>query len=398
MSQLTGFLSGNFVTKIKFYNLSHGKKLLNKTNYPLDVINNIKWIVRNGCNIKGVDFVLYCLFNNKSYGITQSVFGSMIHSMENLLSMHISALNSTLQKRYNNALPRHVTDNIGESIGMLVISYCYNIADADWDVIPETNKKKTLDFKLAISTSGLVHLETKGTSAVHLSLTKPYNDICKKKNANPVVSGNYNYGTIATIDTKEICCYLVDPPGNDEEVDLIYLRIISRLRYYLRVLNIIAPESELINIIDARIQQLSDKEIDYRDNIKLRPIKRASFNYSSGNMPTYFFNAYYNENLNGGFGGRCFFVDSNNLLFVGVSTNLLVEIVNQNSDEIARDLVAESEYYEVSMDIPVNALHRKDENGLTIVSEERFYNVNGNLMAEGQLHFKNGVVIGVLRY
>ncbi|EMJ7588802.1 hypothetical protein ACTPT9_003504 [Serratia marcescens] len=398
MSKLKGFLAVNFDTKIKFYNFSHGKKLLNRENYPLNVIDKIKNIVRSGCNINGGDFVLYSLFHNKSFGITQSEFSSKIHSMENILSMHISALNSTLQKRYSQALPRGVTDNIGESIGMLVISHCYNIADADWDVIPETNKKKTMDFKLAISNSGLVNLETKGTSAVILSLTKPYKDICKKKIANPVTPGNFNYGTITTIDTKEICCYLIDPPGNDEEVDLIYLRIVSRLQYYLRVLNIIAPESELINIIDERIKQLIDKEIDCRDNVKLKPVKRASFNYSSGNMPTYFFNAYYDGSLNGGFGGRCFFVDSNNLLFLGVSNNLLIEIVNQSSDQIARDLVSDGEYFEVSMDIPDNALHRKDENGKNIVSEERFYNTNEILRAEGQLYFKNGIVIGILSY
>lgn len=281
---------------------------------------------------------------------------------------------------------------------MLIIAHCYGITNADWDVIPKSNKNKTLDFNLAISASGLVHLETKGTSAVKLAITKPYNDIIKKKNTNPVTCGNFNYGTIATIDCNETCCYLVDPPGNDDEIDIIYLRFFSRIKYYLRILNVIAPESELIGIIEERIQLLVDGQIDYRANIKLKPQKRKRFNYDSINTPTYFFNAFYDGHLNGGFGGRCFYIDSNTLLFISVTKGLLVEIVSQDSEYISRETVTDGENFDVSLSVPINALHRKDEGGLPVVSEDKFYNVNENLMVEGTLHFKNGVVIGVLTY
>ncbi|MDK2366144.1 hypothetical protein P2G82_18310 [Citrobacter braakii] len=398
MSQMKGIMNEVFVFKVKFYNLAHRLMLLDNLKYPQNAIKEIRDVIRNGCTINGVDFVLYTLFYNKGYGIAQSEFATKISSMEDMLSLHITTSNSTIQKKYRKALPRGVTDNIGESIGMLIIAHCYGISNADWDVIPESNKNKTLDFKLAISASGLVQLETKGTSAIKLAITKPYNDICNKKNTNPVTFGNYNYGTIATIDRKEICCYLVDPPGNDDKVDVISLRFFSRLQYYLRILNVIAPESELIEIIEERIQLLIDGEVDYRENKKLKPKKRKGFNYDSSNTPTYFFNAFYDGHLNGGFGGRCFFIDSNTLLFIGVTKDLLVEIVSQDSEYISRETLSDVENFEVRMSVPINALHRKDDGGLPIVSEEKFYNANENLMVEGTLHFKNGVVIGVLSY
>ncbi|AMB73468.1 hypothetical protein NS303_20770 [Pantoea ananatis] len=398
MSQMQGIIESNLLIKVKFYNLPHRLKLLNKANYPKKVTDEIRRVIKNGCNIKGADFVLYTLFYNKGYGITQAEFATKVKSMEDLLSLHIVVSNSTIQKRYRRALPRGVTDNIGESIGMLIISHFYGITNADWDVIPESNRNKTLDFSLAISASGLVQLETKGTSAIKLAISKPYNDICKKKNVKSVINGNYNYGTIATIDQNEVCCYLVDPPGNDDEFDVVFLRVFSRLQYYLRILNIIAPESELIEVIDKRLSQLLNESFDYTEDIKLKPNSRGSFNYDSGNRPTYFFNAYYDGDTKGGYGGRCFFVDSTSLLFVGVTNDLLVEIVNQDFEYISRDINSEGENVEVRMSVPINALHRKDESGVTIISDDRFYNAHQNLNVEGTLNFKNGLVIGVLDY
>ncbi len=46
-----------------------------------------------------------------------------------------------------------------------------------------------------------------------------------------------------------------------------------------------------------------------------------------------------------------FFVDSTSLLFVGVTNDLLVEIVNQDFEYISRDINSEGENVEVRMSV-----------------------------------------------
>ena len=262
MNSLNEIIKSQINIKIEFFDETHKKLLCNKRKYPSDVVERMKKLVSDGLVVDGHDFLEYYLFHNKRYGIEKEDFIEMIPSKSNELRMHFDIKNNQLFKLRNIALDKTITEHIGESVGMLAISHCFNIQSADWSFIPESNKQKTLDCSLAISDTGLIELEAKGTSAVDINLSAPSNSIFEKKKNKKSAKGKYYYGSITTIDTSNLTCYLLDPPGNDGNFDLKRLRVTNRLSYYYEILRVIAPSSELIDILMDRIESIREFKYD----------------------------------------------------------------------------------------------------------------------------------------
>lgn len=421
MAKLKKIINGNIKTDVKFLDKTHEKLLTNKTVYPSSVVDRLNEIVKNGLSVSGRDFLIYYLFHKKGCGISQKKFIETLSAAETMMKLHVQYLDSNIFKIPNIKVTRAIAENIGESIGMLTLAKCFDISNADWDVIPENNKHKTFDFKLGVSKKGTVQLETKGTAAIKINLSGPTLSILAKKKSNPKAFGNYYYGSIVTIDNNGLKCYLLDPPANDEQQDLTRLMLISRMRYYNRIFNIIAPKSELISIVEERIQMLEHDDSDVHKLPKLKPINRNKFNYHGENKPTFFFNSYY-QSEGYKFGGRGFYIDENSLFFVGVTNDLLCEIIDQNVRYITRDYKKiankkldeirsyfqrdnnsmeniKSDYSQpVKISIPINALHRDDTEYNNNIANSKFFSVEDFLDAEGDVYFIDGIVIGILDY
>lgn len=397
MNSLNEIIKSQINIKIEFFDETHKKLLCNKRKYPSDVVERMKKLVSDGLVVDGHDFLEYYLFHNKRYGIEKEDFIEMIPSKSNELRMHFDIKNNQLFKLRNIALDKTITEHIGESVGMLAISHCFNIQSADWSFIPESNKQKTLDCSLAISDTGLIELEAKGTSAVDINLSAPSNSIFEKKKNKKSAKGKYYYGSITTIDTSNLTCYLLDPPGNDGNFDLKRLRVTNRLSYYYEILRVIAPSSELIDILMGRIESIREFKYDLESLEKLKPKNRPRFNYASGNEPTFFFRSYYHDSKEMKIGGRFFYLQEGLSLFIGVENNLLNKIVNQNVDHL---LSVDDELSSIEINELVNrtAIQTTTRDGQRIKVEDKLFFGSSQLKMSGRVYIKNGLALGVISY
>ncbi|HID3528808.1 TPA: hypothetical protein ACXE51_002088 [Serratia marcescens] len=422
MAELEKIIDGVVEADVDFLDKTHETLLTNRNNYPGSVVDELNDLIKNGLSITGREFLIYYLFHKKGCGIPQDEFIENLSAAEGMMALHLQYIKPNICKRPNRSVTRPIAENIGESIGMLALAKCFGVSNADWDVIPESNKCMTLDFKLCVSELGTIQLETKGTAAKKINLSGPTKSILEKKKSTEKPDGNYYYGSIVAIDNKRLKCYLLDPPANDEKQDLKRLMLISRMRYYNRLFSIIAPKSELISIVDERVVMLENNAFDLNELPVLKPEKRSHFNYHGNNRPTFFFNAYY-QSEGGKFGGRGFYIDESSLFFVGVTNELLCEIVDQDVRFITRDYRATNDKknsgkiisdiqqdgagvadidagysLHVKISMPINALHRDNVGSNGHIADGKFFSIDNYLDVEGELHFINGIVIGVLNY
>ncbi|WP_230353725.1 hypothetical protein [Lelliottia sp. WAP21] len=397
MNSLNNIINSKLKINIEFFNDAHKKLLCNKKKYPSDVVERMKKLVSDGLVVDGHEFMEYYLFHNKRSGIEKDDFIEMIPSASNILRMHFEIKNNQLFKMKNVALSKEITEHIGESVGMLVIAHCFNILSADWNFIPESNKVKTLDCNLAVSNNGLIELEAKGTSAVVINLSSPSSSITDKKKGKKSTKGNYFYGTITTIDTSNLTCYLLDPPGSDVEFDYVRLRFLNRLSYYYEILRVIAPTSELIEILMERIELVRDEFYDIKSLWPLKPKNRANFNYSTDSQPTFFFQSYYNNNDKVKFGGRFFYLQKGVSLFIGVDKALLNTIVEQSIDDLLT-FSDELSYVEVNELVDRKAIQTTNRNHQDLNIEDKNFTNSERLKMSGRVYIKNGLALGVLNY
>ena len=397
MNSLNDIIKSKIKVNIEFFNDEHEKLLCNKRRYPSDVVDRMKKLVSDGFMVDGYDFIEYYLFHNKRSGIEKNDFIEMIPSASNMLRMHFDIKDNQLFKMRNIALDKGITEHIGESVGMLVISHCFNILRADWNFIPESNKVKTLDCSLAVSNNGLIELEAKGTSAIAINLSSPSSSITKKKKGKKSAKGNYYYGTITTMDTSNLTCYLLDPPGSDVKLDYVRLRLLNRLSYYYEVFRVIAPTSELIDILMERIELLREKNQDIKSLGRLKPKNRSQFNYSTGSQPTFFFQSYYNDKDGVKFGGRFFYLEKGRSLFIGVENTLLSKIVDQSVDDILT-VSDELSYFEVNSLVDRNALQTTTRDHQVLEIKDKRFTNSERLRMRGRVYLKNGLALGILSY
>ncbi|HBR2697756.1 TPA: hypothetical protein MA044_004313 [Klebsiella pneumoniae] len=395
MNGFKQLISSTIKVDVEFFDDTHKDLLCDRNKYPIEVIRKMKHAVKNGLSISGVDFLTYYLFHNKRYGIDKQNFIEAIPAQSDLLSLHLDVNNSQMFKRHNVALPKEITEHIGESVGMLLISHCFNITSADWGFISESNKAKTLDCSLAISDDALIELEAKGTSAKVLNLSGPSNSILDKKKENKRPKGNYSYGSITTIDMQRLTCYLLDPPGTDKRLDYTRLRFINNLKYYNEVFKVIAPKSELIDVLNERIEEINSSEGYSFDT--LRPKNRYEFNYGSGNEPTFFFRSYYHERGPVKFGGRFFYINKSTTLFVGVTNDLLNRVVGQDPFNISSH---DERVNIVSINEKVNgsAFQKTQRDESDINSMDNAFGNKEGVRVKGRVYIKNGLALGILDY
>lgn len=405
MNSLQQIIDSKIKIKVEFLDEVHEELLCNINKYPSDVVERMKKLVSDGLIVDGYDFLEYYLFHNKRYGIKKENFIEMIPCQSNMLRMHFDIKDNQLFKLRNIALDKGITEHIGESVGMLTISHCFDIISADWNFIPESNKQKTLDCSLAIANSGLIELEAKGTSAINISFSQPKKSILNKKKNKKPVKGKYYYGSITTIDTSNLTCYLLDPPGNDGKLDLKRLRVVNRLSYYYEILRIIAPKSELINILMERIESIRDYGSDIESLPELKPKNRSHFNYQSNNEPTFFFQSYYHDKENIKFGGRFFYLQRGVALFIGVENGLLNKIVNQNPDDLLT-VVDELSSIEINELVNRSAIQTTTRDGQLFnvkingkdkkIFGGKFFSDSSTLQMNGRVYIKNGLALGII--
>ncbi len=168
------------------------------------------------------------------------------------------------------------TQSAGVASALLVINAIYDLHEADWEKIPFTSKRRTLDFEytlteMASDGKDTIQVEAKGTVFDGMKFNKDNNNkqrIENKKEAQRQEQpGNTSlFGVITGIPSRpntNTKCLLLDPPAGNGFEDPGKHQLLSRLYFYTRNLRIIS-KSRLVQALQNRIRILESAE-NYTD-------------------------------------------------------------------------------------------------------------------------------------
>lgn len=254
--------------QVKYFNDQHKTLFLAYPN-----AEDVEKLVSKPVEIATPDFLTYYLFQRQDPGRpnfeTYRSCGQRHHitwaDMEDMIQHN----GTSIQLPVSGTVPLgHVTEYVGDSIGLNVLNSLYNLHEADWRRIPIVNTNKTLDFNYKSSDGNVfIELETKGISspnnALRSGLSEPSGSINDKKVAQrglPSGAGKMFYGTITVLDALENSiakCWLLDPPPDGERADPRTYRLLARLDFLSEWITFIAPTTHLAATLATRLQDLA---------------------------------------------------------------------------------------------------------------------------------------------
>ncbi|MEZ5002536.1 MAG: hypothetical protein R2730_05825 [Chitinophagales bacterium] len=245
-------------------------------------------------------------------------------------------------------------ERIGVSLSLCVMNELHNTHHADWQKVPETNFKKTLDFLLASDANRFIEVESKGTTNNDNSKKTPsvinqFRKIKDKKkqlrseNLTYEIKGNnLAYGVVSVLDNREDSiarCLLVDPIANNDIMSPRKYKLLSRLYYYYYEMFEISPYSNLTLLLKNRIQVLEKLiDIEQLNNVPLvdskgEPLYYRNNSYSSSSVikdkKTYFETHNTNKVI-----GRVYPYVGRRFLYIGLLEEIFEMLMRQNFDEI----------------------------------------------------------------
>jgi len=245
---------------IDYFNDAHRDKLM-KHKYA----NRIKHLVDFGLSEKEKEFLVYAMFTEqdgrprfRNYSELRRLVPSRIQLLKDYIDTSNGTVRSLVPARKNK-----VTERVGVATALLVMNGVFDVHRADWERIPETSRRKTMDFQLASDGTDFILVEAKGTVFETGNLHRDSGleqHIKDKKVAH--LAGNPNltslFGVITGIpcqSDKTTQCLLLDPLFEDIEMDPAKYQLLSRLYYYSRILRVIS-RGQLVRALLNRIEVL----------------------------------------------------------------------------------------------------------------------------------------------
>jgi len=154
----------NIKVKVDFYDEEQKKKLLA---YPTS--QQIMDIIHNEVQIPIEEFLTYYLFHRKrpgkigyrNYEELGKNIGKSLSDLEDFITFNGISIATPIDIGKQDL---HITERVGESIGLSVVNRIHNISEADWDRIPETKGFKVFDYQVASDGTLIIQVETKGSS------------------------------------------------------------------------------------------------------------------------------------------------------------------------------------------------------------------------------------------
>ncbi|MBA4016482.1 MAG: hypothetical protein C0483_04780 [Pirellula sp.] len=305
-----------------------------------------------------------------------------------------------------------VIEGIGESIGLAVPSDLHNLSNADWLRVPESNRKKTLDFWHPWTASDgrrFVQVENKGSGPVDgdyksSSISKHKASIKAKKSeaTDDEKKSSILYGTIGVISEQGIArCWLVDPPPNVPD-DPLRFQIIARIEFTARLVSFIAGRSTLASALQTRLAALKAlTSISELDGIPIRkgngePFSSEVFDFGRDHNPWLAGKSVVHDKP---VGGQLIPVDRSGIFFFGLREELVASAVLQSFD-LARTLSFEPAITDELIDcvVPSGRFRNSFERLYNIPTQERFES-GGYVrfqMASRLIQSTAGLVFGVL--
>lgn len=400
---------------VSFYNEHEEQKL---RAYPS--ANEIHQIVSNPVEVPSAEFLTYFLFNRKrsnptiyrNYREIQRYLGDSLSEMRGFVDFntHSIRLSPTLDQ------PRRtISEYVGESIGLSIISRIHGLIEADWIPIPEGNRR-TFDYEIASTGDQIIQVEAKGTSvddnriqSENVRSQKSRLD-AKKADLNKLVANGQDrhpaslrYGTISALDSRNegmVKCWLTDPDPDPIKETPERTRLISRLKFLRDWISFISPRSQFSTALNTRLGCIENiKDSNELDNIPIRRINGEPYSFAPmfalGQEFSFFMNK--SRIVHGSAGGVTLRLSPHELFFLGLREDAVMLAAKQNFKTIT------------NMKFPVTS----DDKEVECVFSINRYKELGPIIPEsiplekskqyikfklkGQLHFNaSGLVFGIL--
>lgn len=328
---------------LNYYDQEEREKI--ERNFPHD-FPYFEALVGKNMEVSYEDFKVYSVFgyqyNNDSRFrsfIDLSAISANISNLETILhyDQEKKSIIKTITER---PVLSAVSEQLGIAGGLTVASKIYALTQADWQLIEQTTKHKDFDFNImAASHRKYVNIETKGciteNNQIKSSAVSYHkSNIVGKKN-NIGFKEKYNYdidtclGFITVADSNNILqVWLLDPIFERPNILPITVRLLKRSYYYYQLLYSILPRAPMTVALANRYKVLQTIE---------RPSELDGIPLFNPNMERIyitesFFNGKTTDNFNSII-GRMYFTN-NKLIFIGMTTNCLQIILNQNQEAI----------------------------------------------------------------
>lgn len=397
---------------VEYYNDTHEELLNDSNRYADDFIERMKEVVSNGVEITGAEYLVNSLFykkltNPNKYNHRSELVDSMQNGMHYFVDDLELSSDSIRVPSDSNPEAAIVMKRVGESIGLSVISRIIGTIEADWTVIPELGIK-AFDFGYAVTTKGLVQVETKGSSSNDINfknsnIFKHAKNIADKKvvmrgDINHPFRGDYNYGTITFCPVggeNNVKCFLLDPPPGASDIRFAEVKISKRLGFYHRVMSFISPDSRLLNLLFNRMVDFAEERVTIKKSTELR--------YSRGNNE-HFYESFFlfktNTDVRGiGISGDWFYFKKNFVVFIGMQETIIDDIVLQNNDTL---LKKQLEVYSEKKEIQLNVLtgYQRQEYRKLAIDNGKFETIKSvkKIKAKGKITIlASGIAIGILK-
>lgn len=314
----------------------------------------------------------------------------------------------------------HITERIGESIGLAVVNRIHDLSEADWDRIPEQGGRMAppvFDYQIASDGTSIIQVEAKGSSVDNnenkaSTVSNHKSEIINRKskiaelesNNSYHYPANLRYGTITVMDTRRdgsVRCWLVDPEPESVEIQAAKLRLINRMRFLRDWISFIGPRSQIASSLSTRVADLETLSNPFElDSIPLLkgtgdPFKPISSPFRTDYTLSFLFGK--SHVTDGPTSGVVTQVLDNALFFLGIRNEIAVIATEQNFNSILSNKFFTGVIKKtVNCIIPKNRFKRLDlPNWVREEAKKKGDYVSFKL--EGELMYnQDGLVFGIL--
>lgn len=341
---------------VEFYDADEKAKLLK---YPTAAV--MSQMVRDGIEVPTEEFLTYYLFYKRrpgkagwrSYPELGAKIGHAIAELDDWLEFTGKSIVTPADLGTQD---KAISERIGESIGMSVVSRIHGLTNADWDRIDTHGGPggfSTFDFQIASDGIRIVQLETKGSSIPvntkkASTVSNHKRDIHDKKEAIATrelqmsypYPADVRYGTITVVGEQidsPVKCLLVDPPSHEQQGLAKKLRLIQRQIFLRDWITLLSPRSQLASALQTRLSSLRRLPDPYiLDGLPLLKGNGENFDFSPqgyyGVHSTFF--ASKAKISDGPSGGVTVTLPDGDLFFLGIREDLLALAARQQFSEI----------------------------------------------------------------
>ena len=256
---------------VEFYDDAEKQKLLK---YPTHAA--MEKLVKSGFQIPTEEFLTYYLFHKKrpgkegwkTYADVGHKIGRALAELSEWVDFNGESVSTPVDLAGQD---RAITERIGESIGLSVVSHIHDLTAADWDRIP-IGRYSSFDYQIASDGKHVIQMEAKGSSAGDnsartssvskhkASILKKKNDIAEREKLNAYpYPADLRYGTITVMGESvddPVKCLLVDPPADGDGTVAERFRLLQRMRCLRDWISFISPRSQLAAALQTRLVAL----------------------------------------------------------------------------------------------------------------------------------------------